>query len=42
MTFRKDSDIIDSYGGFVGKSGEKPPISSYTYTLKPKGLLQTT
>ena len=42
MNFRRDSDIINSYGAFVAKSGETPPISPYTYTLKPKGHLSAT
>ena len=44
MTFRRDSDILDSYGAIaVAKIGETPPpSSSYTYKLKPKGLLNST
>ena len=43
MTFRKDSDIIDSYGPyFVAKIGKNPALSSYTYKLRPKGLLKST
>ena len=43
MTFRRDSDILDSYGAaFVAKIGENPTLSSYTYKLRPKGLLQST
>ena len=43
MTFRRDSDILDSYGAaFVAKIGENPALSSYTYKLRPKGLLKST
>ena len=39
MNFRRDSDIIDSYGAFVGKSGENPPVYPYAYSKKPTGIL---
>ena len=42
MTFRRDSDIIDSYGPIaVAKVGENPALSSYAYKLRPKGLLES-
>ena len=41
MTFRRDSDIIDSYGPFVAKVGENPGLSSYTYKLNPMGILKS-
>ena len=40
MNFRRDSDIIDSYGAFVGKSGEDPPVFSYAYSKQPTGFLK--
>ena len=42
MNFRRDSDIIDSYGPFIAKLGEKPPIEPYAYSRKPKGQLEST
>ena len=41
MTFRRDSDVIDSYGPFVAKVGETPGLSSYTYKLNPMGILKS-
>ena len=43
MSYRRDSDIIDSYGAIAfAKIGEMPAISSYTYKLRPKGILKST
>ena len=42
MNFRRDSDIVDSYGPFVARSGEASPTESYAYSSKPKGHLKTT
>ena len=39
MTFRRDSDIIDSYGPYVAKFGENPGYT-YAYKLRPKGILK--
>ena len=40
MTFRRDSDIIDSYGPYVAKFGENPGYT-YAYKLRPKGNLKS-
>ena len=40
MTFRRDSDIIDSYGPYVAKFGENPGYT-YAYKLRPKGILKS-
>ena len=42
MTFRRDSDIIDSYGPFVAKLEVRPANMTYSYTIKPKGILTST
>ena len=42
MNFRRDSDIVDSYGPFVAKLGARPATTSYAYVVKPKGILTST
>ena len=42
MNFRRDSDIVDSYGPFVAKLGTRPATASYEYGVKPKGILTST
>ena len=42
MTFRRDSDIIDSYGPFVAKLEDRPVNMTYSYVVKPKGILTST
>ena len=42
MNFRRDSDIVDSYGPFVAKLGARPATTSHTYVVKPKGILTST
>ena len=43
MTFRRDSDIINSYGPFVAKKGSKPASKlSFSYTSNPQGILKST
>ena len=42
MNFRRDSDIVDSYGPFVAKLGTRPSTTSYAYGVKPKGILTST
>ena len=43
MNFRRDSDIINSYGPFIAKTGNKPDsLPSFSYTSNPKGILRST
>ena len=43
MTFRRDSDIVDSYGPFVAKLGVRPSTTmDYSYIGEPKGFLKST
>ena len=42
MNFRRDSDIVDSYGPIVAKLGARPATTSYAYVVKPKGILTST
>ena len=42
MNFRRDSDIVDSYGPFVAKLGTRPSTTFYAYGVKPKGILTST
>ena len=41
-TYRRDSDIIDSYGPFIAKLAEPPPVSSFSERKHPKGRLKST
>ena len=42
MTFRRDSDIIDSFGPFAEKWDEKPKKQFYAYSEKATGQLYST
>ena len=42
MNFRRDSDIVDSYGPFIAKLGVRPATTVYSYVVKPKGILTST
>ena len=41
-TYRRDSDIIESYGPFIGKISDPPPVSSFSERKHPKGRLKST
>ena len=41
-TYRRDSDIIESYGPFIAKLGEPPPVTSFSQRKHPKGRLKST
>ena len=41
-TYRKDSDIIESYGPIVVKADDPPPFKFYKRKDTPKGILTKT
>ena len=41
-TYRRDSDIIESYGPFIAKLAEPPPVPSFSHRKQPKGRLKST
>ena len=38
MNYRKDSDIVESYGFRVVKKGTKLPLNEYTFKKAPNGF----
>ena len=41
-TYRRDSDIIESYGPLIAKISDTPPVSSFSERKYPKGRLIST
>ena len=41
-TYRRDSDIIESYGPIIAKLAEPSPVLSFSQRKQPKGILKST